>query len=75
MKTILRVKTKKEFIQEYGSDWRNKVPYGFIVAMDVALGMPENELKTHSIYGRCSFSKEMFIEAKEERTLIFSKLY
>ena len=35
----LKIKTEKEFIEEYGEDWRENVPCQFTNEMDELLGM------------------------------------
>lgn len=37
-----RFKTKKEFIKEFGSSWRKKIPYSFTTSMDYLLGTKFN---------------------------------
>lgn len=37
-KSKYRIKTKKEFIDEFGFDWRNKTQCGFVNSMDKFLG-------------------------------------
>jgi hypothetical protein len=39
-----RFKTKKEFEEEFGPNWRNKTIFHFVSSMDPALGEPFNEV-------------------------------
>lgn len=43
-----RVKTKKEFIDEFGEDWRNEIGQYFNPEMDCLLGMSLDKIEFHN---------------------------
>jgi len=68
MKKQWRFKTEKEFIAEYGPDWKNRVLYTWAIEMNYLLGEPfEGKLPTDKEEGTCkevsdwpwSISKDM----------------
>jgi len=53
----LRFKTEAEFIQEFGLDWRKKVPYSWSIQMDSLLGQEVMESKIDR-----SVNKETYLD-------------
>ncbi len=45
IKQNYRIKTKEEFEDEFGKNWRFTVPYNFIRDMDYLLGKPLSKIK------------------------------
>jgi hypothetical protein len=52
---MYRIKTKEEFINEFGEHWRGRVDYGFIEDMDYLLGITIPE----SIYSDFDFDNNL----------------
>lgn len=40
-----RIKTEKEFLAEFGEDWRDELGDHFVLVMDILFGMPLNEIE------------------------------
>ena len=85
-----RFKTKKEFIQEYGEDWRKRIRFGWNPRMNFLFGLPVEDAFANKILNSTSvvaanyidgwaISKDMITEKKEEKkdmqmTISFKRL-
>ena len=58
----LRFKTEAEFIQEFGLDWRKKVPYSWSIQMDSLLGQEVMESKIDRSVNKESYLDQFIFE-------------
>lgn len=73
-----RFKTKKEFVREYGEDWRKRIRYGWNPRMNFLFGLPVEDAFANKVLNSTSvvaahyidgwaISKDMLTEKKEEK--------
>ena len=64
---LYRVKTKKEFIEEFGADWRNSVGFYFVHGMDYLLGKTLRDYKVE--YNRKGEIYALYVTDKISKSL------